>query len=226
MAKKRLSIGLRSGRVRRKGIFITLEGVEGCGKSTQARLLYENLKAQSYECVLTREPGGTRAGEGIRGVLLNMKDASISDLTELFLFEAARAQIISEVIRPAIGSGKVVICDRFSDATVCYQGYAGGVSLKQIELLNNISTGGIKPDLTILLDIDTATGLKRARKKGVDRMEEKDLSYHRRVRSGYLKLAKKESGRIRVVRVLDGIEETFVSVMKEVGRVIRRNKRA
>ena len=210
----------------KKGVFITFEGPEGCGKSTQARLLHEYLTENSIDTILTREPGGTRAGEGIRSVLLNMKDAAMSDLTELFLFEAARAQIVSEVIRPALEAGKIVICDRFSDATVCYQGYAGGVSLKRIELLNDISTGGLKPDLTILLDIDTPTGLKRACKKGTDRMEEKDISYHRRVRSGYLELAKKETKRIRVVRVVSGIDDTRDAVMKEVEGVIRRYKRA
>ena len=147
----------------KKGIFITFEGPEGCGKSTQSRLLYEYLKRMHYDCVYTREPGGTKLGELVRRVLLGSADVKIDDRTELFLFEAARSQIVRELIMPAINAGKVIICDRFSDATRSYQGYGGKVPLPTIELLDKIATGGLKPDLTILLDIDTATGLKRAR---------------------------------------------------------------
>ena len=208
----------------KKGIFITFEGPEGSGKSTQSRLVYNRLK-RSYNCIHTREPGGTKLGERIRGVLLHSDGVKISDLAEVFLFEAARSQIVREVIRPALRQKKIVICDRFSDATFAYQGYGGKLPLGSIRKLDSIATEGLKPDLTILLDIDTVTGLRRAKKKGVDRMERKELAYHRRVRAGYLKRAKAEPGRIKVVRVTDGIEKVQAEVRREVERVIQRYKR-
>ena len=204
----------------RRGIFITFEGVEGCGKSTHSRLLCDSLKNRSYNCLLTREPGGTKTGEEIRRILLHSDGIDISDLTELFLFEAARAQIVAELIKPSLAAGKIVVCDRFSDATVCYQGYAGGVDLKAIGSLNKVATGGLKPDLTILLDVDTATGLDRAKAKGVDRMERKCFAYHKRVRAGYLKLAKIYPKRIKVIRVGGSIEDTQAIVRREVEHVI------
>ena len=210
----------------RRGIFITFEGPEGCGKSTHSRLVCDFLKSRSYRPLLTREPGGTKAGEEIRKIVLYSDGVDISDLAELFLFEAARAQIVEEVIKPGLADGKIVLCDRFSDATVCYQGYAGGVDLKAIEALNKVATGGLKPDLTILLDIDTSTGLRRAKSKGVDRMEKKRFAYHKRVRAGYLKLAKLNPGRIKVIKVDGTIEDTQAAVRREVERVIQRYKRA
>ena len=143
----------------------------------------------------------------------------------MFLFEAARAQIVEELIGPSLKAGKVVICDRFSDATLCYQGYAGGVDLRIIEALNKIATGDLKPDLTILLDVDTATGLRRAKSKGTDRMEKKELAYHKRVRAGYLKLEKIHPGRIKVVKVAGSIEDTQAMVRREAAHVIQRYKR-
>ncbi|HPM42845.1 MAG TPA: dTMP kinase [Candidatus Omnitrophota bacterium] len=204
----------------RRGIFITFEGPEGCGKSTQSRLLYSFLKKSGKRCVYTREPGGTKTGEMIRKVLLNSKGINISNLAETLLFEASRAQIVNEVISPALRSGKIVICDRYSDSTLCYQGYGGKVPVEDIESIDRISTGGLKPDLTILLDIDTVTGLKRARRKGVDRMEEKTLAYHKRVRMGYLKLAGKYPKRIRLVKVRENIESTQKIVRGEVASVV------
>ncbi|MDO8525801.1 MAG: dTMP kinase [Candidatus Omnitrophota bacterium] len=204
----------------KKGVFITFEGPEGCGKSTHSRLLRDFLKAGGYECLLTREPGGTRAGEEIRRVLLDSAGAEMSSLTELFLFEAARSQIVEELIVPSLARGRIVVCDRFTDATVCYQGYAGGVDLKSIDTLNAAATGGLKPDLTILLDIDTVTGLGRAKSKGPDRMERKKLIYHKRVRAGYLKLAKKFPRRIKVIKVSGSIEDTQALVRREAERVI------
>lgn len=209
----------------RKGILITFEGPEGCGKTTQARLLARYLKGRGYVCVLTREPGGTKAGELIRGVLLHSDGVRISDITELFLFEAARAQIVRQVIVPALAKKKIVICDRFSDATRSYQGYAGGVPSSAVEAADAIATGGLHPDLTVLLDIDTVTGLKRARAKGTDRMETKRLVYHRRVRRGYLALAKKFPGRIKVVKVRSSIPDTQDAVRREAEIVLRRYKR-
>ncbi len=215
MAKKNL----------KKGIFITFEGPEGCGKSTQSRLLYDYLKERSYDCVHTREPGGTKTGEKIRTILLHSKVVKISDLTELFLFEAARSQIVEEIIGPNLEKRRIVICDRFSDATFSYQGYGGKVPVEIISRLDDVATGGLRPDLTILLDVDTATGLERATKKGVDRMERKNIAYHRRVRAGYLKLAKEDPGRIKVIKVTDGIDKTQGLIRREVECVIQRHKR-
>ncbi len=208
-----------------RGIFITFEGCEGCGKSTQSKLLYDYLKMHSYDCVYTREPGGTSLGDHIRHILLHASDIKITDIAELFLFEASRAQIVSEVIKPNLEKKRIVICDRFGDATVAYQGYGGLLHIKLIKRLNNLAAGGLKPDLTILLDVDTAIGLRRARSKGVDRMEKKDVAYHRRVRSGYLKLAKENPSRIKVIKVSGGIKVIQDIVRDEVGRVIQRYKR-
>lgn len=210
MAKKNL----------KKGVFITFEGPEGCGKSTHSRLFCGYLESLGYNYVYTREPGGTKCGEQIRRLLLHSDGVNISDLTELFLFEAARSQIVKEIINPALAGKKIVICDRFSDATFSYQGYGGGLSLKTITALDKVATSGLKPDLTILLDIDTVTGLKRAKAKGFDRMEKKDIAYHKRVRAGYLKLALREPKRIKVIKVTGTIEETQKLVRQEVGRVI------
>ncbi|MBI5144123.1 MAG: dTMP kinase [Candidatus Omnitrophica bacterium] len=209
----------------RRGIFITFEGPEGCGKSTQSKLLYNYLRARSYDCIHTREPGGTEAGERIRQILLHSKKIHITDYTELFLFEANRSQIVEEVIRPNLAKKRIVICDRFNDATRAYQGYGGRIPLKKIEMLNTIATGGLKPDLTILLDVDTPTGLRRAKVKGIDRMEAKDIIYHRRVRAGYLKLAKKDPGRIKVIRITNSIANVQQDVRTEVELVIQRYKR-
>jgi len=209
-----------------KGLFITFEGPEGCGKSTQSRLLRDYLMKCGYPLIYTREPGGTKLGELIRRVLLNSGNVDITDLAELFLFEACRSQIVKEVIRPALAGKKVVICDRFSDATLSYQGYGGKLPLGIIKVLDRIATGGMKPDLTILLDINTLTGLRRAKAKGLDRMEKKDAGYHRRVRAGYLKLASREPRRIKVIKVIKGIDKIQALVRREVERVIQRHKRS
>ena len=210
----------------KRGIFITVDGPEGCGKSTHSKLLYEYLKKHSYDCVRTREPGGTMLGENIRNILLHCEDVDISDLAELFLFEAARSQIVNEIIVPALKKKKIVICDRFSDATFSYQGFGGKIPLKTIAALDRVATAGLKPDLTILLDIDTLKGLRRAKSKGVDRMEKKDIAYHKRVRGGYLKLAKEEPKRIRVIKVVGEIEDTQRKVRLGAERVIQRYKRS
>jgi dTMP kinase len=209
-----------------EGIFITFEGPEGCGKSTQSKLLYDYLKRRSYPCIHTREPGGTRLGEHIRKVLLHSRDTEISDMAELFLFEAARSQIVRELIRPALARREIVICDRFSDATFSYQGYGGKVSLGAIRALDRVATGGMKPHITLLLDVDTMTGLRRARRKGIDRMEKKEVAYHKRVRAGYLKLAGEEPARVRVIRSAGGIKHIQDLVRREVELVIQRFKRA
>ena len=208
-----------------RGIFITFEGVEGCGKSTHSKLLSGHLKKTGYKCVHTREPGGTKLGEAVRRVLLDSPGIHISDLAELFLFEACRAQIVKEIIKPALDKKAIVISDRFSDATFSYQGYGGRVDIKSIKALDRVATAGVVPDLTVLLDIDTIEGLKRARKKGIDRMEKKDISYHKRVRAGYLELSKRYPGRIRRVEVSGAIAEVQAKIRREVEIVLRKFER-
>jgi len=199
----------------KKGVFITFEGVEGSGKSTHARLLYTYLKKHGYDCIFTREPGGTPVGDMIRRVLLKKKDIDINTLCEFFLFEASRAEIVDQVISPALKKGKVVICDRFFDATVAYQGFAGGMDITLITRVNDFATGGLRPKLTILLDIETKKGFKRALKHRMpDRMESKSVAFHKKVRSGYLKLAKKNPGRIKVFKVDRDIRDVEKTIRK------------
>ncbi|HOX53933.1 MAG: dTMP kinase [Candidatus Omnitrophica bacterium] len=183
-----------------KGKFITFEGSEGSGKSTHAKLLKDYLKKKGFSVELIREPGGTRISEKIRNIILDPKNKAMTDICETLLYMAARVQIVKEVIKPALDKGKIVICDRFLDSTIVYQGYGGGIDLDLIKKLGNLATLGIKPDLTFLLDIETKEGLRRAGKIK-DRIELKSLNYHKRVRKGYLALAKKEPARIKVVCV-------------------------
>jgi len=180
------------------GPFITFEGGEGCGKSTQSRLLLKKLEQQNIPAVLTHEPGGTALGDELRKVLKRKRDSSISPQAELFLVAASRAQLLAEVIRPALEEGKVVICDRFTYSTLVYQGYGRGLVVSFVETVNNIATQNLKPDLTILLDISPEQGLARKRSLR-DRFELEDLSFHRRVREGYLRMVAAESERWLVI---------------------------
>ena len=184
----------------RKGFFISLEGIEGTGKTTQAKLLAEHLAGKGYATVVTEEPGGTSIGLRIREVLLKVEHSEMHSLTELLLYNASRCQHIHELILPARDAGKVVITDRFSDSTLAYQGFGRGIDRDLIETLDRIVTGGLKPDLTLLLDIDVETGLGRNRGANkVDRLELEDIAFHRKVRAGYLDIARREPGRIRVI---------------------------
>lgn len=197
----------------KRGKFITIEGVEGSGKTTQAALLADYLRRQNVQVVETREPGGTRVGESIRELLLSPLHQGLAPTAELFLFLAARAQLIHEVISPALSSGAWVVCDRFSDATLAYQGHGRGIDIKSIRNLNESATGGLKPDLTVLLDLDIDTGIKRAvaakREFAAsgDRMENENREFHRRVREGYLELARPEPDRIKVIPVSGSIQD-------------------
>jgi dTMP kinase len=201
-----------------KGIFISFEGPEGCGKSTQAKLLYQHLKKLKLPAILVREPGLTKVGEKIRQILLD-RNNRISDKTEMLLYMAARSQIVDEVIAPALTGGQIVISDRFLDSTICYQGFAGNVDLEMIRRAGEFATKGIKPDLTILLDIPVEEGLRR-RRNIFDRMEAKPLSYHRKVRQGYLALAKDEPNRIKVVRVQRRIVDTKEKILEIVRKAL------
>lgn len=180
------------------GLFITFEGGEGCGKSTQARALWKNLRQRNIPVIITHEPGGTILGAEIRKSLKRKRERSISPEAELLLFAASRAQLITEVIRPALKEGKTVICDRFSYSTLAYQGYGRGLSLNIIEMVNSLATQNLKPDIVILLDLLSEEGL--ARKQNLkDPFELEELSFHRRVREGYLKAAATEPDRWLVI---------------------------
>ena len=185
----------------KKGLFITFEGTEGSGKSTQLGLLAKVLQEHRIPHITTREPGGSRLSTQLRHWILNKLDYNLMPETELFLFLSDRAQHVQEVVRPALAQGKVVLCDRYIDSTLAYQGGGRGFDLKRLMLLNETAAGGLKPDLTLLFDIPVEVGLKRAlgRGKGKDRMEKEDLAFHRRVRKVFLTLAKKEKRRFVVV---------------------------
>lgn len=201
-----------------RGLFITFEGADGCGKTTQMNLLAEYLKKYNYEVVLTREPGGKGLGERVREILLNY-DGEVSDRCESFLFLADRAQNIDTIVNPAVETGKIVLCDRHTDSTVAYQGYGRGLDLERINQLNNIATNGKKPDLTFVFDIDTKTSMQRVG-KNKDRMESAGFEFHNRVRNGYLKIAAQEPQRIKVIDATQTIEEIHEEVLFQVAKKI------
>lgn len=196
----------------KKGLFITFEGADGCGKTTQMRLLSEYLEKKGKEVLITREPGGKGLGEKVREILLNY-DGEVSDRCESFLFLADRAQNIDIIINPAVADGKIVLCDRHTDSTVAYQGYGRGLNIEQINMLNNLATNGRKPDLTFVFDIDVETSMKRVGNEK-DRMESAGKEFHNRVRYGYLELAKQEPDRIKVVDAAKSIEDIHADVVK------------
>ena len=188
-------------------MLITFEGIEGSGKSTQARYLAKWLAAGNYPCVLTREPGGTPIGSQIRSILLNSANRDMQPLAELLLYNADRVQHIQQVIRPALAAGQMVICDRFYDATVVYQGAARGIRHEQVEALHRLMCDNLLPDVTFLLDVRPSVGLSRAwkdisaglRADGQHRFEEEALSFHENVRKGYLDLAAQHPQRFQLV---------------------------
>jgi dTMP kinase len=192
-----------------RGIFITFEGTEGCGKSTQSKLLYRYLKNRGLPVVYLREPGGVKTSEKIRKILLNPGNR-ISPVCEMLLYMAARAEVVNAVIKPALLKGKIVVCDRFLDSTLVYQGLGLGLDLATIKSVGRLATQGINPDLTILLDRPIKRGLK-CRQGKMDRIEKRNLAYHQKVRNGYLKLAGKEPARIKTVKVE---EERFKTQQK------------
>lgn len=185
-------------------MFITIDGGDGCGKSTQRGRLERFLADRGTPVFVCRDPGSTPLGESIRGILLNRKEWSISSTSEMFLFMAARAQMVTDLIRPALDAGQVVVCDRFLLSTIVYQGYAGGLDLDAIRRVGEIATGGLVPDLTVVLDIDPAVAQKRLTRP-FDRMESKGTEYHRRVRDGFLAEAKIQVAAGRSVLVLDAV---------------------
>ena len=202
----------------KKGLFITFEGIDGCGKTTQINLLKNYLANNGYKVILTREPGAKGLGEKLREILLNY-DGEVSSNCESFLFLADRAQHIDIIIKPAIQNGVVVLCDRHTDSTVAYQGYGRNLDLDQIKHLNNIATSGIKPDITFILDIDIETSLIRIG-KGRDRMENSGREFFERVRNGYIEISKQEPERVKLLNGKDTIDNLNKKIIDSVQKIL------
>jgi len=203
------------------GFFITFEGSEKSGKSTQAKLLLDYLNENGYKCVFVREPGGVRISEKIRKILLDVKNKDISPRTEMLLYMAARAQLVAEIIKPALEAGKLVICDRFLDSTIVYQGYGLGIDISIIKYIGRFVTESIVPNLTILLNLGKKDSLYKINHKK-DRIELRSSSFHNKVWLGYLELAKKEPRRIRIVSVEDDKFKTQQKIRNIVDRCLLR----
>lgn len=203
-----------------KGKFITFEGSEGSGKSTQIRLLKGYLTRKGKKVLVLREPGGVKISEAIRNILLDVRNKSMTDLCETLLYMAARAQIVEEVLVPALKKGTVVLCDRFLDSTTAYQGYGNGVDRGLIRDLGKLVTQKISPDLTFLFDLPVKKGLGR-RTRARDRIEHRSLPYHNRVRNGYLAIARKEPRRVKVLDAEGSREEIQREIRRYVDRLLK-----
>jgi len=205
-----------------RGRFITFEGGEGCGKSTQVRRLAEHLASKGIEVVLTREPGGTRLAELIRGLLKDEREDPPCDRSELLLFLAARAQLVRNVIEPALASGKWVLSDRFSDSTFAYQGYGRGLPLDVLRLANDFACDGLKPDLTLLLDVRPEVAVARMRRReaatntSADRIEQAGDGFHSRLRAGFLEMAKAEPERIKVIDANGSPDDVWARILQNM----------
>ena len=204
-----------------KGLFVTFEGIDGCGKTTQIEKLSSELESSGIPYVLIREPGGTEIGEKIRTILLDKANSRMHARTEILLYEAARAQIVEERILPEIKEGKVVICDRFFDSTMAYQGFARGLGQETVEMLNGFSTAGLSPDVTFLLDLDEQTAYERrhGRSDEEDRLEAEGLAFMRKVREGYLAISRNNK-RIHVIDAASSPNEIFQRVKQVVWEVL------
>ncbi len=218
-----------SGKAKR-GLFVTFEGPEGAGKSTQAKLLIKFLEGRGIDAVLTREPGGTAVSKKIREILLDPANRAMVPTTELLLYAADRAQHVGELVVPALESGRWVVCDRFVDSTVAYQGRGRGLDMTLIAELNRVATGGLRPDVTFLIDLPPELGMGRVVKRGAaeataggkDRMEGESIEFHRRLRSGFLEIAHAEPGRVRVIdgaRPIAAIQTEIRDILVREGRL-------
>lgn len=208
------------------GKFITFEGIEGSGKSTQIRILADALKLRGKTVVTTREPGGTPIGEKIRQVLLNAEFKNMEPMTELLLYAAGRCQHVNEIIRPALEAGKIVLCDRYADATGAYQGAARRIDPKWLKILHQLAAGDLQPDRTLLLDCPVETGLQRIENRQAeipglgDRLEQEKIEFHKRVRQGYLKIAKGQPQRVKVMDALGEVHAIHEKILEEALRIL------
>lgn len=217
-------------------IFITLEGIEGTGKSTQAARLAKRLRGEGFDCVLTREPGATAIGRQIRQIVLTPKNQRLCAESELGLYFSDRAQHLREVVWPALEAGRIVVCDRFTDSTLAYQGYGRGLSLRLIRSLDRIMTGGFRPHVTLLLDFPAEEGLRRARRRNKEsvshsregRFEEEELAFHNRVRKGYVEMARREPERYVTLSALGTsaeVHEALWTALKKTKKLLRKKRR-
>ncbi|MBE0465624.1 MAG: dTMP kinase [Candidatus Desulforudis sp.] len=203
-----------------RGAFIVFEGIDGVGKTTQLFTLFHELRGRSRKVVLTREPGGTPVGEAIRRVLLDAENQEMTPETEALLYAAARAQFVSKVVRPTLERGEVVLSDRFVDSSLAYQGYGRGLDLEKLAQVNMLATGGLRPDLTILLDMPVVTALGRLEVGRRDRLELEDTDFYDRVRRGYRRLASADPGRYLVLDADREVEVLAAAVMERVEVVL------
>lgn len=203
-----------------KPLFITFEGIDGCGKSTQALLTYKYLVAQGKNVILLREPGSTLIAEKIRNILLDKK-SNITDITELLLYEAARSEIVDKEIAPALKKGTIVLCDRFYDSTTAYQGFGRKLDIRMVKSLHKIAVGSLTPDLTLVFDLDLATAAGR-RGKTKDRLEAQPKAFHTRVRKGFLEIARKERSRVKVIDATRPVDKIFEDVKAYLNKKIEK----
>lgn len=214
-------------------MFISFEGIEGSGKSTAMRMLAEHLQDMGHDPLLTREPGGCALGRSLRPILLDARTRGLSSRAELYLFLADRAQHVSEVIRPALEAGQIVLCDRYADSTLAYQGYGRGLDQEYLRRLNEAATAGIEPDLTLLLDLPVNCGLERAgqrnREEGImlseGRFDAESLEFHERVRQGYRALAEEEPERFAIIDAAQPPEDVVLQCLSAVEGFLRRRGR-
>ncbi len=213
---------MKKSKIKHHPYFITFEGIDGCGKTTQAILTYEYLSSCGYKVKLLREPGSTKVAEKIRDVLLDKKN-SINDTTELLLYEAARAEITGSEIAPLLAKGYIVLCDRFYDSTTAYQGYGRKLDIKMVRSLHKIATNNISPNLTLLFDVDLSVASLRG-KKNKDRLELQSKQFFNRVRRGFLEIARKERRRVKVIDSSASIEDAFANVKKIINKKLGINE--
>ncbi len=208
------------------GIFITFEGPDGAGKTTQVKLLERHLRQKGYDVLVTREPGGTPVGEEIRKILLNPSHKDMDAVTEMYLYAASRAQHVRRVIKPALDKGKMVLCDRFVDSSIAYQGFGRGLGMDVVEAVNRYALGGIVPDLTLFLNIRPEDALARGciKPEKMDRLESEELEFHQRVYQGFLVLQKKYAERIKMVDASKSIDEVFKQILELVERLLSCRK--
>ncbi len=208
-------------------LFVTFEGPDGSGKTTQAQLLYEYLQECGYPVFLTREPGGTGIGDQIREVLHSLENTEMLPQAEILLYSASRAQLVGQIIRPHLAMGEIVLCDRYADSTLAYQGYGHGLDLQVLRVITSFATGGLKPDLTIYLDIEVEEGLKRklsayqAGEAEWNRMDQQEIVFHRRVRQGYLQMVAAEPERWVVIEAAQPIDVAQRVIRAEVEAKLR-----
>lgn len=205
----------------KRGLFITTEGTDGSGKTTQIKLIESYLKEKGFEVVVTREPGGTAIGEKIRSIILDTENSNMSYITEMMLYASARAQLVNELIKPSLAAYKVVICDRFIDSSFVYQGFGRNIDIELIERVNNIALDGVRPDITIFFDIDPEIALKRRiQSTGADRIEQEAMDFHKKVYNGYKKLASMYPDRIKAIDSNRSIQEIFADAKEQIDRIL------